>query len=244
MMARHSVDGILLNGDIIDFHHESKFEHDPRKRSTRQELDATREFLDVLNKAFDCPKYYKIGNHEERLEKYLMRKAPELFGNSEFMLDVILRFGEKKINLVDGKTMIMNTTNGTKAVTRASLARKILIGCFLNAAAVVEELRNAEGDIIIICAGWKTRLSLEDMLCAGLIIDRLCEGQLPDDATDGAKLAHVLYQKYSADIESAVSLSNHAIRLKDIAHPNDISYCSQLDRISIVPYMKDGIIVP
>ncbi len=146
--------------------------------------------------------------------------------------------------VVDGKTMIMNTTNGTKAVTRASLARKILIGCFLNAASVVDELQHAEGDIIIICAGWKSRLSLEDMLCAGLIIDRLCEGHLPDDATDGAKLAHVLYQKYAADIEGAVSQSNHAIRLKDIAHPNDISYCSQLDRISIVPYMKDGIIVP
>jgi 2-phosphosulfolactate phosphatase len=140
--------------------------------------------------------------------------------------------------------MIMNTTNGTKAVARAALARKILIGCFLNAEYVVEELRNAEGDIIIICAGWKSRLSLEDMLCAGLIIDRLSDGQLPEDASDGAKLAHVLYQKYATDIEGAVSQSNHANRLKDIAHPNDISYCSQLDRISIVPYMKDGIIVP
>jgi 2-phosphosulfolactate phosphatase len=146
--------------------------------------------------------------------------------------------------VVDGKTMIMNTTNGTKAVTRAGLARKILIGCFLNAGSVVEELRNGDGDIIIICAGWKSRFSLEDMLCAGLIIDRLSGGVFNDDATDGAKLAHVLYQKYSNDIEGAVSQSNHANRLKDIAHPNDISYCSELDRISIVPYMKDGIIVP
>jgi 2-phosphosulfolactate phosphatase len=146
--------------------------------------------------------------------------------------------------VVDGKTMIMNTTNGTKAVTRAGLARKILIGCFLNVGSVVEELRNGDGDIIIICAGWKSRFSLEDMLCAGLIIDRLGDGVFNDNATDGAKLAHVLYQKYSNDIEGAVSQSNHANRLKDIAHPNDISYCSQLDRISIVPYMKDGIIVP
>jgi 2-phosphosulfolactate phosphatase len=140
--------------------------------------------------------------------------------------------------------MIMNTTNGTKAVTRASLARKILIGCFLNAASVVDELLHAEGGIIIICAGWKSRFSLEDMLCAGLIIDRLSNGELRDDASDGAKLAQVLYQKDSNDVEAAVSQSNHAIRLTDIAHPNDISYCSQLDQITIVPYMKDGIIVP
>lgn len=146
--------------------------------------------------------------------------------------------------VVDGKTLIMNTTNGTKAVARAALARKIVVGCFLNAAAVVAELEKVDGDIIIICAGWKSRLSLEDMLCAGHIIDRLCGGVLPDDASDGSKLAHVLYQKYASDIEAAVSQSNHANRLKDIAHPNDISYCSQLDRITIVPYMKDGIIVP
>ncbi len=146
--------------------------------------------------------------------------------------------------VVDGKTMIMNTTNGTKAVTRAGLARKIVIGCFLNAASVVEELRNSDGDIIIICAGWKSRFSLEDMLCAGLIIDRLSNGVFNDHATDGAKLAHVLYQKYANDIEGTVSQSTHANRLQDIAHPNDISYCSELDRISIVPYMKDGIIVP
>lgn len=146
--------------------------------------------------------------------------------------------------VVEGKTMIMNTTNGTKAVTRASLARKILIGCFLNAASVVDELQNSEGDIIIICAGWKSSFSLEDMLCAGLIIDRLSNGHLSDDASDGAKLAQVLYQKYSSDIEAAVSQTNHANRLKDIAHPNDLSYCSKIDQITIVPYMKDGIILP
>lgn len=146
--------------------------------------------------------------------------------------------------VVDGRTLIMNTTNGTKAVSRAALAKRILIGCFLNAGSVVEHLRSAEGDIIIICAGWKSRLSLEDMLCAGLIIDRLNEGQLPIDATDGAKLAHVLYKEYESDIEQAVSQSNHAVRLKGLAEPSDVSYCCRVDLLPVVPYMKDGIIVP
>jgi len=145
--------------------------------------------------------------------------------------------------VVDGKTLIMNTTNGTKAVARAALAKRILIGCFLNAKAVVEQLHDSEGEIIIVCAGWKSRLSLEDMLCAGLIIDRLCDGVLQPGASDGAKLAHVLFKEYENNIEGAVSQSNHAQRLQDIAHPNDISYCSQIDQLSVVPYMKDGIIV-
>jgi 2-phosphosulfolactate phosphatase len=146
--------------------------------------------------------------------------------------------------VVDGKTLIMNTTNGTKAVARAALAKRILIGCFLNASAVVKQLHDSDGEIIIVCAGWKSRLSLEDMLCAGLIIDRLSDGTLQPGASDGAKLAHVLFKEYEDNIEGAVSQSNHAQRLQDIAHPNDISYCSQIDQLTVVPYMKDGIIVP
>lgn len=146
--------------------------------------------------------------------------------------------------VVDGKTLIMNTTNGTKAVARAALAKRILIGCFLNASAVVKQLHDSDGEIIIVCAGWKSRLSLEDMLCAGLIIDRLSDGKLQPGASDGAKLAHVLFKEYENNIEGAVSQSNHAQRLQDIAHPNDISYCSQIDQLTVVPYMKDGIIVP
>lgn len=146
---------------------------------------------------------------------------------------------------VEGRTMILHTTNGTKAVTRAALASRIMIGCFLNAGAVVEELKKYDDDIILICAGWKTRLSLEDMLCAGLIIDRLMDGTIDEEATDGAKMAHLLYKHYEDDIEGAVLKSSHARRLEGIAHPNDIFYCSQIDLISIVPHvnMKDGIIL-
>jgi 2-phosphosulfolactate phosphatase len=147
---------------------------------------------------------------------------------------------------VEGRTLILNTTNGTKAVSRASLANRIFIGCFLNAGAVVEQLHSTDDDIILICAGWKTRLSLEDMLCAGLIVDRLNGGFFDEDASDGAKIAHLLYKKYEHNIELAVRQSSHARRLDGIAHPNDISYCSQIDIISIVPHvnMKDGIILP
>ena len=147
---------------------------------------------------------------------------------------------------VEGRTLILNTTNGTKAVSRSALANRILIGCFLNAGAVVDYIRNSEDDIILICAGWKTRLSLEDMLCAGLIVDRLLNGVVDDLASDGAKIAHLLYKKYEHDIEAAVRQSSHARRLNGIAHPNDISYCSQIDIINIVPQvnLKDGIILP
>ena len=61
-------EAILLNGDILDFYQLSRFGKDPRKRSVAHELQAAREFLDVLSQ-FGAKVYFKIGNHEEM--KYL-----------------------------------------------------------------------------------------------------------------------------------------------------------------------------
>ena len=92
---RNEVGTIILNGDTIDFHAVSYFNRDPRDRDLKYELDATRAFLEELRKQF--PKaliYWKNGNHEERWERYLMTKAPELLDIQEFKLDVILRMND------------------------------------------------------------------------------------------------------------------------------------------------------
>jgi predicted phosphodiesterase len=99
-----AVNGIMLNGDILDFYGLSTFEKDPRKRRFSEELEMGRQFLRVLRKEFDgVPIYYKLGNHEERYERYLRIKAPELLDVAEFRMDVLLRFGELGVELIDDK---------------------------------------------------------------------------------------------------------------------------------------------
>ncbi len=95
------VNAIYLNGDIMDCYSLSKYEKDPRKRSFSEELQATRQFLYQLTQNFECPIYYKIGNHEARYESFLKSKAKELLDLDEFKLDVLLRFGELGIQLVE-----------------------------------------------------------------------------------------------------------------------------------------------
>ncbi|NGP77759.1 2-phosphosulfolactate phosphatase [Balneolaceae bacterium YR4-1] len=143
--------------------------------------------------------------------------------------------------LVNGKTIILNTTNGTKALMRASHARHITVGSFLNLGSVVEYLKDKER-IILVCAGWRGRLSLEDLLCAGNIIYELTSGELPDTAFDGAKVAFGLYEKFGDDIEKTVLSSNHAHRLQDIVGTEDLSYCSRVNAMDVLPVMKEGII--
>ena len=99
-----NVNGIMLNGDILDFYGLSTFEKDPRKRRFSEELEMGRQFLRVLRKEFDgIPIYFKLGNHEERYERYLRIKAPELLDVAEFRMDVLLRFGELGVELIDDK---------------------------------------------------------------------------------------------------------------------------------------------
>jgi len=71
-----AVDAIVLNGDILDFYQLSKFAKDHRKPSVREELDIFRFFIDQLKQRFpDCEIYYKLGNHEVRLERWIQTNA-------------------------------------------------------------------------------------------------------------------------------------------------------------------------
>jgi predicted phosphodiesterase len=98
-------DAILLNGDTIDFYGLSRFMKDPRKRSVAHELQATRDFLDILSQ-FGAKIYFKIGNHEERYEHYLMRVAPELLGVREFELKHLLGLDARGIDLITDKRIM------------------------------------------------------------------------------------------------------------------------------------------
>lgn len=98
------VDCILINGDLIDFANISRHERDFRARSIADEFDSVRSFLKSLRLHFPKTKIVlKYGNHDERWEKYLYSKAPEIFDVSDFQLEILLKFGELKIDVVKDK---------------------------------------------------------------------------------------------------------------------------------------------
>lgn len=99
-------DVIILNGDIGDFYGVSRHDKDPR-RSLSDELDAIRQFLFHLRKQFPTTRIlYKIGNHEARMEIFLVKNAPVLLGVTDFELPVLLKFDELNIELVPSLTLI------------------------------------------------------------------------------------------------------------------------------------------
>ena len=104
---QREVNCIVINGDLIDFANISRHEKDWRHRSVAEEFEITRQFLKMLRKEFPKAKIvFKEGNHDERWEKFLFLKAPEIFDDSEFTLESRLKLGELKIDIVKDKLPI------------------------------------------------------------------------------------------------------------------------------------------
>lgn len=127
--------------------------------------------------------------------------------------------------VIKDRTLIFNTTNGTKAIKKATLANRIYIGTFLNQQSVLNALENHDDEVVLICSGWRGRFSLEDTLFAGSLIYHMCGGNLPDNTKDGVKVAFGLYEKFGHNLEDTIGKSDHAYRLRNLVPEGDIPFC-------------------
>lgn len=101
------IDSLVLDGDIIDCYQLSRWERDPNNRSFSEEVKMLNAFLDDLQKNFPKVKIvYKLGNHEERYEHFLLQKAPELFNLEVLSWDSLVKGKERGIDIVKNKRII------------------------------------------------------------------------------------------------------------------------------------------
>ena len=103
----HKVNTIFINGDLIDNSQVSRFEKDMKKRSVKQEFDATKEFLVQLRNLFPVASIYWLkGNHCIRWEKFLEQKVREIWDDSYFHLEERLQLNEQKIQILDDTILV------------------------------------------------------------------------------------------------------------------------------------------
>jgi len=95
---------MILNGDVADFFAVSKWENDPRRRNLAGELAMVQQFLGHLRGRFPkCAIVWNIGNHEERWERYLWVKAPELVGVPQFSYESIFKTADHGVRISSDK---------------------------------------------------------------------------------------------------------------------------------------------
>lgn len=150
---------------------------------------------------------------------------------------------EYEREVVASRTVILNTTNGTRAIAQAREATHLLVGSFLNAGEVVSYVREAGLDVTLVCAGRRNRVSLEDTLCAGLLLHRLWEDGEPGLVSDTAHIAYTQYQNDQHDIDAAVRRCNHAQWLIEKGYEADVAYCLQIDTLPVLPYYTENQLV-
>ena len=143
---------------------------------------------------------------------------------------------------VSGRSVVMTTTNGTRTIYMAKQAEVLLIGAFLNLDAVTTLAASFDMEIIVVCAGWKGRYSLEDSLFAGAFATKLLEKgfETHDDATVAAV---TLFQAVEDRLEAFVSHSNHAERLRSFTDERDINFCLERNKFDTVPVLRGKTLV-
>jgi len=136
-----------------------------------------------------------------------------------------------------GRTLVMTTTNGTRALVRAAEAERVLLAGFVNFSAVCEQLRVDERPLNILCAGSEGEVSLEDTILAGALVDYLCETA---DVTlnDSARLAWDAYENHGQVLAGAFELSKGGARLCSLGYEADLRAAVQVDKFALVPELR------
>jgi len=158
------------------------------------------------------------------------------YGNSPF---------EYPRQFIEGKVLVLTTTNGTKLLHMAleKDAKDIITGSFPNLSAVCNFLQKRNQNVILGCAAWKDRVNIEDLLFAGAVISRIKE-QFHINC-DSSKIAENLYQSAKADLYGFMKANDasHYHRLTNFGLEKDIKYCLTIDGANILPFYEDGKLV-
>lgn len=140
-----------------------------------------------------------------------------------------------------GKIIAMTTTNGTQAISRSKEAAEVVIGAFLNKTVLLNYLCNQPNDVLVLCAGWKGKVNLEDTLFAGALVEGLKDSFYIEN--DSALAAQTLYNVAKKNMMKFLGISSHAKRLRNLHIEDDIKFCLTSDVYSLIPVLKNNELV-
>ncbi len=145
---------------------------------------------------------------------------------------------------LEGKQMVFCTTNGTRAVHACGPAAAVLIGCFLNAKAVVARalalLTSPDSTVNLVCAGREGRFVLDDAICAGYLASMISSEvrvrHLAPELNDAARAALKILAGYP-NMADALYESASGRALVPIGLDHDVSFCAHINVSQMVPQL-------
>jgi len=206
-------------------------------------LRATSVMVTALNNG--CDKIIPVKEIEEAIDIASNDKNKYLLGGERGGIKIDkFDFSNSPLDyiedIVKGKSLIMTTTNGTRAIKNSEEAEKIFIGALINGRVVAEKLAKLNKDVTFVNAGTDGEFSMDDFITSGYIINCLRDIMKNHcTLTDIAKTSEYVYIN-NPSIISFVKDALHYKRMKDLRYNEDLRYCLSKDLINIVPEYKDG----
>lgn len=142
--------------------------------------------------------------------------------------------------LVHGKSIILFTTNGSKAIVKAKYSDKLFVASFNNLDTIAKHLIDLSKDVEIVAAGSHGMFCIEDTICAGALIQTMKSLKEDIEISDAGWASLVLNDQFGSDIAKMLRESEHGKVLIENGFEEDISYCAQRDNMPIIPFYKGG----
>jgi len=144
---------------------------------------------------------------------------------------------------IEGKTLVLTTTNGTKLLHMAldKGASEVITGSFPNLSAVCEHLVSSNKNVILGCSAWKDRFNLEDTLFAGAVISKIKEHF--SIHCDSSLMAEDMYNLHGKEMYSFIRKLTHWDRLSAFGLEKDLEYCVTPNVANVLPLYKNGALV-
>lgn len=151
-------------------------------------------------------------------------------------------FGNSPFNftpeIVSGREIVYSTTNGTRCIHLASHSRAVVIGAFLNISSLAEWLIILNAPVLIFCASWKDRFSLEDTVFAGALAERLLDSGKFETICDAVTASVDLWNLAKPDLFGYIQKSAQKSRLASKGLDDCIEFCLTADQTSVIPAFR------
>jgi len=142
---------------------------------------------------------------------------------------------------VEGKTIVLFTTNGSKAIVKAKYSSKLYISSFLNIKSVAERVEEFE-ELIILCAGNNGLFSYEDSACAGSLIAELLLAKNNVELDDASKMSNYVYEKSKDNLYDMLVETEHGKKLLENNYKGDFEFAAQENIYNILPAYENGYV--
>lgn len=150
--------------------------------------------------------------------------------------------GEFTPEAVEGKTVLLTTTNGTVALAGIQGARDVVVASYVNYSPVSAMIRAAArgaADVSIICAGRDRQFALEDAACAGRYVRGVTRRLANVRMNDAAHACALIDKRYGDGLDRLFDDSEHGRALREAGFADDLALAARVDAFPVIPIYQD-----